>query len=309
MTIDDNPRKIGSVSISHPTKEIFPHQGITKWEVAEYYHAVSEVMIPYLEGRPLSFIRCPSGVEKNCFVQKHPGTWLSKDVPRVTLPEVEGQGDYVFVENEDHLLALVQGNIVEMHAWTSRLPEIDHPDQMVFDLDPDETVASPQVVRIALALRDLLLEFDLQSFPRVTGGKGMHLVVPIARIHSWQEVNTCAYSLALRLVDLFPEDLTVNPLKQQRRGKIFVDYLRNSRGATSVVNYSLRARAQATVAMPLSWDKVTPKLQMNGFSLTSTKRYIESGLRDPWKGFQELEQRLPAQEFPPIFDTGVQRSL
>jgi bifunctional non-homologous end joining protein LigD len=264
-------------------------------------------MGPYLENRPLSFIRCPSGVEKNCFVQKHPGAWLSSDVPRVTLPEVEGQGDYIFIESENHLLALVQGNIVEMHAWTSRLPDIDHPDQLVFDLDPDETVASPQVVKMALALRDLLLEFELESFPRVTGGKGMHLVVPIARNHSWQEVNTCAYTLAVRLVDLFPEDLTVNPLKQQRRGKIFVDYLRNSRGATTVVNYSLRARSQATVAMPLSWDDVTPRLKMNGFSLASVKRQIETGFSDPWEGFHELEQRLPAQEIPPIFETGVQR--
>jgi bifunctional non-homologous end joining protein LigD len=309
MTTNDLPRKIGSVFISHPTKEIFPAQGITKWEIAEYYHAVYKVIFPYLEGRPLSFIRCPSGVEENCFVQKHPGAWLAKEVPRVTLPEVEGQGEYIFVENEEHLLALVQANIVEMHAWTSRLPDIDHPDQMVFDLDPDETVGSPQVVKMALALRDLLLEFELESFPRVTGGKGMHLVVPIARIHSWQEVNTCAFSLASRLVDLFPEDLTVNPLKQQRRGKIFVDYLRNSRGATCVVNYSLRVKPHATVAMPLSWSEVSPRLQMNGFSLASAKRCIDAGLTDPWEGFRELQQRLPAQEIPPIFDTGVQRNL
>ncbi len=310
MTTDNTARKIGSVSISHPTKEIFPDLGITKWDVATYYHAVSHMMLPYLKDRPLSFIRCPVGIERNCFVQKHPGAWLSKDVPRVTLPEVEGEGEYVFVESEAHLLALVQCNIIELHTWTSRLPDIDHPDQLVFDLDPDETVAAPKVVKMALALRDLLLDFDLESFPRVTGGKGMHLVVPIARLHSWQEVNACAYSLAVRLVDLFPEDLTLNPLKQQRRGKIFVDYLRNSRGATSVVNYSLRARAGATVAMPVEWDDVTPKLRMAGFSLASVKRLIESGSRDPWEGFRQLEQqqqRLPGQEIPPIFDTGVQR--
>jgi bifunctional non-homologous end joining protein LigD len=307
MTKDDTPRKIGKVSISHPGKVIFPAQGITKGDVAEYYHAVNDLMMPYLEDRPLSFVRCPAGAEKGCFVQKHPGPWLSKDVPRITLPEVEGEGDYVFIEDESDLLALVQSNIIELHTWISRLDDIDHPDQMIFDLDPDETVAPPQVSKIALALRKLLLEFELESFPRVTGGKGIHVVVPLDRIHSWQEVHTCAYSLARRLVDIWPDDLTLNPLKHDRRGKIFVDYLRNSRGATSIVNYSLRARPEATVAMPINWDDVQPKLKMNGFTLSSVQRLLKMGFSDPWEGFHALSQRLPAQELPPISDTVLQR--
>ena len=307
MVKKDTPLKIGSVSISHPDKVVFPSEGISKGDVAEYYESVRNLIMPYLERRPLSFVRCPAGSEKSCFVQKHPGPWLSRQVPRITLPEAEGQGDYIFVERGSDLLGLVQGNIIELHAWTSRLPDIEHPDQRVFDLDPDETIASPQVTKIALALRDLLLESDLHSFPRVTGGKGIHVVVPIARIHSWQEVHLCAYSIALDLVDLFPKDLTVNPLKHDRRGKIFVDYLRNSRGATTVVNYSLRARPDATVAMPITWDDVKPKLRMNEFTLSSVKRLLATGFVDPWAGFHGQQQRLPAQDLPPM-QPGMQQN-
>lgn len=303
MTRYNSTRTVGSVSISHPEKMIFSAQGINKGDVAEYYFTVRDLIIPYLRERALSCIRCPAGCDKGCFMQKHPGSWLTTSVPRITLPELEGEGSYLFVRNISDLLALVQSNAIELHTWTAQLSDIEHPDQMIFDLDPDETIPPPLVNRIALALRELLLTFNLQSFPRVTGGKGIHLVIPLERIHSWREVHTCAYSIATKLVELFPDDLTVNPLKHRRRGKIFVDYLRNSRGATTIVNYSLRARPGATVAMPLDWSSVTPKLQMNGFTLTSVKHLIATGLSDPWSGFHKLQQRLPPLETPPYSES------
>ncbi|TMS57720.1 DNA ligase D [Imbroritus primus] len=265
------------VRITHAERVVFPDAGFTKGELARYYAGVAGWMLPWLHGRPLSLMRCPQGTQRTCFFQKH---WaLAQTLPeglmRVDVPGEDAP--YIAVQSEAGIVALVQHGVIELHQWGATLPRLDRPDQITFDLDPDPALSWRVIADAARLVRGTLEEFELQSFLRSTGGKGLHVVVPLRRGRSWEEVKTFARGLAQHLSGLMPERFTASMSKSRRHGRIFIDYLRNSAGNTAIVPYAVRARAGAPVAMPLAWDALDGKTDLRGahFHIGNAMRHLE----------------------------------
>ena len=285
-------KPVAAVRISSPTKVIFPDSGYTKRDVADYYQQVMDALLPEIVDRPLSVIRCPNGAGKACFFQKHHTPGLSR-VDLVKLKEEAGNNaDYLVVRDAEGVMELVQLNALEFHPWGSTAEHPDHANRVVFDLDPGPGVAWAEVKRAARHLRDLLAELELESFLRTSGGKGLHVVVPLNPGCEWNLVKTFAHGFADALAQSEPRRfLSVATLKL-RPGKIFVDYLRNGRGATSVASYSLRAREGAPVAMPLSWSQLGALKKSDAYDLKSVPALLKRRRKDPWEGIDEVRQDL-----------------
>ena len=275
--------------LSNPDKVLFPDVGTTKQQLLEYMRVVADRLLPHTVGRPLMILRCPNGVGKECFYQKHPGGPGSA-------AHVTGAGDgeqWLSIRDQRGLEALVQAGALEIHAWGSRLDRIEQPDRLAFDLDPGPGVDWAEVVKAAHDLRARLRDqWKLESFLKTTGGKGVHLIVPIARRAEWPAVKQFCHAVALALAADEPQRFTAALAKARRPKKIFIDYLRNGRGATWVVPYSTRAREGATVSMPLAWEELTPRLDPKRFNLLGI---LQKGLprRDPWKDLAAVRQSLP----------------
>jgi bifunctional non-homologous end joining protein LigD len=278
--------------LTHPDRVIFPAQGLTKRDLAEYYAEIAPHMLPHIARRPLSLVRCPSGAGDKCFYQKHPVVGMSDAIHRVRVKEKNGTENYVYVDDERGLLELIQFGTLEIHPWGSRADDLDHPDQLIFDLDPDPTVPWKRVVEAAHETRALLEEIGLRSFPKSTGGKGLHVVVPIKPTIDWEPAKQFCRQLAELLVARRPDDYTTNMSKSVRKHKIFVDYLRNDFGSTAIAAFSTRAREGAPVAVPLSWREVTVELKPASFTLDAVRKRLKRQRTDPWKDFWTLRQAL-----------------
>lgn len=282
--------------ITHPEKIIFPKEHITKQDIADYYSTVSQWMLPYLSNRPLSLYRCPEGVKAQCFYQKHIGQVLAtKDgsLQEVQIEESNGmKGSYIAVNDLEGLTSLVQMGAFEIHAWGSRHPNVDYPDQIVMDFDPDPAVRFSEVKKAALGLKSILDQLKLKSFLKVTGGKGIHVHVPISPVYTWDQVKSFSKALADELVSRFPQKYTSNISKKKRKNKIFIDYLRNGRSATAVSPYSLRARPQSSVALPISWKELKSLKSADQFTLQKALLHLKKRRLDPWSGMLRLNQRI-----------------
>ncbi len=249
------PRKplkniFGAVTLTHPERVVFPADGITKLDVAEYYRQVLPRLLAGIKGRPLSVIRCPAGISGECFFQKHLTSGL-KHVSTVPLKEESGStGDYVYVDDADAVFELVQFNALEFHPWGATAADPEHAQYLVFDLDPAPEIAWARVVAAAIDVRDLLGKAGLKSFVRTTGGKGLHVVVPLRPAAKWDKAKKFAHAVAESFAAVRPGEFLAVASKQRRDGKIFIDYLRNTRGATSVASYSLRARPGRPLPFP-----------------------------------------------------------
>lgn len=288
------PPASASVAITHPERVVYPTRGITKGEVAEYYRAVAPWLLPELADRPLSLVRCPDGVAGACFFQKHYAASLGANVGAVELREKDGDRvHYVTVHDVDGLLELVQMNVLEFHPWGARNKDPEHPDRLVFDLDPGPGVAWKDVVFGARDVRASLDEIGLQSWVRLSGGKGLHVVVPLAPKAGWDEAKAFCEAVADAMVLKSPQRYVATATKAKRNGVIFIDWLRNGRGATSVTNWSLRAREGATVAVPLRWEDLGRIAGPDAFDLPKAQRRAASLKRDPWDGLASCKQRLP----------------
>jgi bifunctional non-homologous end joining protein LigD len=278
--------------ISSPEKILFKQEKITKQQVADYYQTIGKAMLPYLAGRPLSVVRCPNGSQGSCFFQKH----FSGKIPDAFHPfevkEEKGQGIYIAIDSVAGLLELVQLNAFELHAWNCQQDDYLRPDQIVMDLDPGPGVAWKQTVEAAFELKGILDDLELKSFVKLTGGKGLHVHIPIAPLYDWDQVKTFAHSLALELVERRPKFYTTNMSKQLRKNKLFVDYLRNGYGATAVVPYSLRARASSAVALPVEWRELRRIKGPEQFTMFKALRKIKSRQQDPWQGMRKLQQKI-----------------
>ena len=215
--------------LTNPDRIVYPEIGLTKHDVANYYVSVAKWMLPQIIGRPLSLVRRPEGLRGQCFFQKHPPLGLPAVVERIQIQEKSELRTYSVIQNLEGLIALVQFGTLEFHAWGSRAADVERPDRLVFDLDPDPSVAWKDVVNAARTLRQLLLNQRLKSFLKTTGGKGLHLVVPIAPKHTWAEAKAFARQIADSIVAAEPEKYIATMSKAARRGKIFIDYLRNER--------------------------------------------------------------------------------
>lgn len=290
----DAPVDVAGVRITHPARVVYPDDGITKGEVAAYYAAVADSILPELINRPLSMVRCPGGTDSACFFQKHHAAKLGSSVRPIPLEEKDGgEDDYVYIRDRKGLLQLVQMNTIEFHPWGSRVDRPDSPDRIVLDLDPAPGVAWEAVVDGARGIRDLLGAMQLVSFVRTSGGKGLHVVVPFRRGPGWQAVKDFCEALAGAMVARSPERYIATASKARREGKIFIDWLRNARGATSVCSWSLRARAGAPVAMPLRWEELGKVRSGSAFGLAAALKRAASLKADPWEGMAALTQRLP----------------
>jgi bifunctional non-homologous end joining protein LigD len=290
----DGKARVAGVTLSNAGRVLYPQQGVTKLALARYYEAIADWILPSLSDRPLSLLRCPRGRGKQCFFQKHPGEVLAK-LPRLSIAEKHGEAaEYVYVRSLPDLVALVQAGTLELHTWGSRVGDVERPDLLVFDLDPAPEVGWSEVRRQARALRERLAALGLASFVRITGGKGLHLVVPLVARAGWEEAKAFARAVAQAHARDDPGRLTANLSKARRRGRIFIDYLRNGRGATAIASYSTRARQGAPVAVPLRWDELGAAMRPDRYNIDQVRRRLSSLHADPWQGFEEARRPLDA---------------
>jgi bifunctional non-homologous end joining protein LigD len=282
--------EIDGVRLSHPDKVLYPEQGTTKQELARYYTAVAAWMLPHLADRPISLVRCPAGRQKKCFFQRHAGSGVPPELSEVAIPGFAEP--YLYLRDRGGLIALVQMGVLEIHPWGAPAADPLHPDRVVFDLDPGDGVAFAAVVRAAKAVRRRLAGRGLESFVKTTGGKGLHVVLPIERRHEWREVKSWARELAVAMAADEPERYLTRLSKAERRGRIFIDYLRNDPTSTAVAPYSTRARPGAPVATPLDWSELTPALDPAQFTVATVPGRLGRLARDPWGEMTAARQRL-----------------
>ncbi len=282
----------GGIVISHPERVVYPEDGITKQQVADYYASVMEWFLPGVAGRPVSVIRCPEGTAKTCFFQKHMIHGL-KHVGSAKLKEESGrQAVYIYPLDAASVIELVQFGVLEFHPWGATIAQPDLADRVVFDLDPGNDVGWERVVAAARLVHRRLSQLGLESFLRTTGGKGLHVVVPLHPGCPWPQVKDFAQAFAGTLAQAHPLEFVATASKARRKGLIYVDYLRNSRGATSVASYSLRARPGAPVAMPLRWTELGKLKSGSDFDIRSAPKRLARLRTDPWAGVDTLRQNL-----------------
>ncbi|HEX7024445.1 MAG TPA: non-homologous end-joining DNA ligase, partial [Gemmatimonadales bacterium] len=281
------------ITLTHPERVLYPDQGITKHDLAAYYEAIASWMLPHVAGRPLSLVRCPSGRQKNCFYQKHWTGRLPEGLTAVSIRERGGVSvPYLVVRDAAGLVSLVQHGVLELHLWGARADAVESPDRIVFDLDPADGVEWRSVREGAERLRALLAELGLQCWVKTSGGKGLHVVLPIERRATWQEVSAFARGVAERLAADEPERYLARASKSERKGRVFVDWLRNTRGATAVAPWSTRARPGAPISAPIDWKRLGGLTGGGQYTVANAHALAEAQGTDPWGEMLRTRQRL-----------------
>jgi len=280
------------VRITSPRKILYSGQRLSKADLIDYYEAVAGLMLPHLKGRPLSLVRCPQGQSGKCFYQKHDSGGFPAELKRVMITEGSGETEqYFYVDDLQGVIAGVQMGVLEFHIWGSRVDQLEKPDRIVFDLDPDVGLNFEDVRRAAFDLRDRLQDIGLKTFPMLSGGKGFHLVAPLQRRLEWPEVKAFCKGFAVKLAEEAPERYVSIMTKSRRKGRIFVDYLRNERGSTAITPYSTRSRDNAPVAAPITWEEAKSVPAANVFTVkTMPERARQVG--DPWQDYFALKQSI-----------------
>ena len=283
------------ITLTNPDRVYYPDIGLTKLDLARYYETVAPFLLPYVVNRPISLVRCPEGIDKEHFFQRHAMKGMSKAIKEVPIAGGESKKKYLYIDGEAGLFGLVQIGALEIHDWGVSLAHVNEPDRLVFDLDPDEGLALATLKAAATEVRDFLSDLGFKSFLKSTGGKGLHLVAPIQPRLGWREVKPFAKAIADALVQARPDRYTANPLKKTREGKIFVDYLRNQRGGSAIVNYSTRAKPGAPVACPLRWDELKGLKVAAPYTAKTLPARLKAMKRDPWEGFFSTRQSITAK--------------
>jgi bifunctional non-homologous end joining protein LigD len=294
---------LNGIVISHPDRVMDEKTGLTKRDLATYMASVADVMLPFVKQRPLMLVRCPSGTgagvthpsEKHagrkCFVQKHLGQGVAAS--NIGIGHA-GDEEVVFVENADQLVWLAQNNTVELHGWGSTMPKWDRPDWVVLDLDPDEALPFSRVRDAAREMRDALKSLSLEAWLKTTGGKGLHVVVPIARRYDWETVRGASEAIAVLMSRAAPDRYVATMSKKARTKKIFIDYLRNAEGATAVLPYSARARPGLPVALPIAWEELDA-IDPAAITIANVPKLLARRRKNPWEDLLASKQRLPAE--------------
>lgn len=286
--------KHAPVRLTHPEKVLDEVSGLTKQMLADYYWAVAQDMLPHISGRPLSLVRCPDGAGKPCFYQKHASHTLPEGIESVDVADKNGKVEpYITLSSAEALARLAQMGVLEVHPWGSRNEDLEHPDRLIFDLDPDETLAWSVLTDATAEVRRRLKAIGLESFLKTTGGKGLHVVVPIAPKLEWPAVKEFAHEF-VNVMERENQSLYLTKMtKAARKGKIYLDYLRNERGATSVAPFSPRARAGCPVSLPLNWsDLKLPERPV--FRVAEFDKWKGRLKTDPWKAMVGMKQRITA---------------
>ncbi len=280
-----SPQSI-AVKLTHPDKVFYPDPGTTKRQVADYYAIVAEWMLPHVAHRPLALVRCPGGVGSKCFFQRNWSSTLPAAIGKVDIGEGKKREDHVCIDDAAGLIAMAQIGALEIHTWNCRADDIEHPDQLIFDLDPAPDVAWTRVRKAVRDLRNTIDSLGLPAFLKTSGGKGLHLAIPIRANLEWDVAKGFTQTIAQSLAEKSPEMFIANMRKDLRTGKVYVDYNRNGRGATAVAPYSTRARPGAPLAMPISWEEFGKLKSANHFTVETAGRYLEKRKTDPWRDFE-----------------------
>jgi bifunctional non-homologous end joining protein LigD len=282
----------GGVTITHPDRIIFPESHITKQQLADYYQSIAKHIMPHVKERPLSMLRCPEGIGEICFYQRHVGLGKSPYLHELDIPVKGKQQTYMMIKDEKGLL--IQWGVIELHAWQCTANHTDKPDRLVFDLDPAPDVPWKRLVEGAQEVRDRMKEFGLQSFLKTTGGKGLHVVVPLTPTYGWETLKTFARAIAESMAHDNPDRYISTMSKAARKGLIFIDYLRNEITSTAVAAFSVRARPGATVSTPLDWKELAA-IKPADFTIETIPARLKKQKNDPWKDFFKVKQKISAK--------------
>ena len=282
---------LSGISITHPDRVISETGRITKGELAEYYAGVASLILPHIARRPLSLLRCPSGIDKQCFFQRNPGKGLGAHVETFEFRNKGKTYEYLYIEDEKGLLEVIQMGAVELHPWGASVDAIDYPDRMIFDLDPAPEVPFEALKHAAEDLKQRLQKKGVQSALKCTGGKGLHVTVPLAGKDEWSSVKSFAASLADEMVADTPEAYVATMSKAKRAGKIFIDYFRNDYTATAIADYGVRARPGAPVALPLEWKELKNLRSADQFTMKDVLKRAKS---TQTKSVSPAPQTLPS---------------
>jgi bifunctional non-homologous end joining protein LigD len=285
--------ELARVRLTHPERILWEAPGITKQGLAEFYADIAKWILPHMAGRVLSLVRCPSGVGGQHFYAKHPWHGLDPSVRKVDVGEKEPM---LVVDDLTGLLSLVQASVVEIHPWGSTADDLDRPDRLIFDLDPDEDLPWSAVIAAAHEVRERLAQMKLASFVKTSGGKGLHVVVPIVPSLDWDAAKYFTGALATAMAKDSPDRYVATMSKRARKGRVFVDYFRNGRGATAVGAYSTRALPDATVSTPLDWNELSESVRANHFRIDNLRQRLAVLKADPWAEMLTLRQQLPANK-------------
>lgn len=282
------------MALTHPDKILYPQQGITKGDLAEFYQHIADWVLPHVAGRPLTLVRCPQGHQKKCFYQKHASGSLSESIRTILIEEKGSKEDnsYLVIDDVRGLIALVQMGVLEMHPWGCLKDRVDRPDRLVFDLDPGTGVKWEQLIEGAELLRRRLEEDGIVSFVKTSGVKGLHVVAPLVRRASWDELKQYTRKLATETAERQPSVFVANMSKAKRKGKIFIDYLRNGFGSTSIATYGVRALSGAPVSTPISWKELPSLSGPQAYTLKTLPDRLNALKRDPWEEFFQLRQSI-----------------
>jgi bifunctional non-homologous end joining protein LigD len=292
--VDERPKPRPPVRLTHPDRVYWPDAGVTKQGLADYYAEVWPRMAPLIVNRPVALLRCPGGTAGQCFFQKHAWKGHGKEILTFDDPEDDSDAPLLAVDGLPGLIALVQGAALEIHTWQSTLADLEHPDQIVMDLDPGEGVPWPAVISAAQAVRERLEAAGLAAFVKTSGGKGLHVVAPLkpAPAAGWEAVKGFAAAMARAMAADEPDRFVATITKSKRTGKILIDYLRNGRNNTAIVAYGTRARPGAPVSMPLAWDELAPEIGPAHFTVANAPARV-ANTPDPWAEFRRAERPLP----------------
>jgi bifunctional non-homologous end joining protein LigD len=287
------PNVVHGVKISHPERVIYPTLDFSKLDLARYYDSVGELIVAQLAGRPLTLVRCPDGVGKECFYQRHLAMGASPGEVKTFKRLRSSKGHYIYIDSHSALITLVQNGAIEMHTWGARVPDAQHPDRITLDLDPDEGLGWRDLVERTQLTRALVEGLGLKCFLKTTGGKGLHIVIPIAPKLGWAEVKEFSGLMAEFLARAEPKRFTAKIAKEGRSGKVFVDYLRNSETASAVSAFSARARPDAGVSTPLAWDELTEDEDVRKkFSVITVPQRLAKQKKDPWADYDKTRQSI-----------------
>jgi bifunctional non-homologous end joining protein LigD len=304
----DGAAEVAGVPISHPDRVLYPDIGLTKLALAEFYASIGDAILPHVVGRPLTLVRCPKGLigsgdGEGCHFMKHSKVWAPPALRRVRIRERTKTGEYLVIDDLAGLIALVQMDILEIHTWNARADDVEHPDRVVFDLDPGPEVAWRAVIDAARVVRRALASLELDCFVKTTGGRGLHVVVPIVADRSVADCLAFSRALVSAIASRDPERYTVAIAKAGRANKILLDYLRNNRTNTSVAAFSTRARARAPVSVPLAWEELSARMTSDHFTVATVPARLRKGKgKDPWQGYWRCRQRLTSAMLDAVAD-------
>jgi bifunctional non-homologous end joining protein LigD len=286
-------REIRGVRISSADRVMYPKPRLTKLDIVNYYDAIAAAMMPHVDGRPLTLVRCGSGIAGDCIFMKHSKVWAPPALTRVKIKEKTKVGDYLVIESPAAMISLAQMDVLEIHTWNTRHTNVERPDRIVLDLDPGPAVKWPAVVAAAKLVRTMLRTLDLESWVKTTGGRGLHVVVPLEPRQDWTVCLDFARAAAEALVRHDPTQFTTAFARRGRERLILVDYMRNNRTNTSIAAFSTRARDGAPVSMPVAWNELTVKLDPASFTVVTAPQRLHRQKTDPWAAYFRTRQRLP----------------